>query len=41
MMKQKKELVNLIKYDIDYMDKKIAKLNSKKVHLYDSLNKLK
>ena len=35
------ELVNLIKYDIDYIDKMIAKLNNKKVHLYDSLNKLK
>jgi len=37
----KKELIELIKDSIDRVDKEMAKLNNKKVHLYESLNKLK
>lgn len=37
----KEKLINRIKVNIDWVDKEIAKLNEKKVHLYDSLNKLK
>lgn len=37
----KMELIKHIKYNIDDTDKKIIKLNKQKVHLYDSLNKLK
>lgn len=37
----KKELIELIKDSIDRADKEITKLNNKKVHLYESLNKLK
>ena len=37
----KKELIKRIKDNIDYIDKEMVKLNNQKVHLYDSLNKLK
>lgn len=37
----KKELISLIESHIKYTDKEIAKLNEKKVHLHESLNKLK
>lgn len=37
----KEKLIQQIKDNIDYVDKEIIKLNNQKVHLYDSLNKLK
>lgn len=37
----KKELIKLIQDDIDRTDKEIANLNKKKIHLHESLNKLK
>ena len=35
------ELIKHIKDNLNYADKEIIKLNKQKVHLYDSLNKLK
>ena len=37
----KNKLIKLIQDYIDHTDKEIADLNKKKVHLYESLNKLK
>jgi len=37
----KKTLIKMIEDDLDSIDKEIDSLNNQKVHLYDSLNKLK